>query len=430
MSEENQNIENFLRKGLENKEFQYREEDWKKLEDRLGALPPGPSPGMTTGKWMAISGALVVVSFVAGWFLNSQLQSEEMISQEVVNTSETNLPAEVPARDLAGETDQLASGSKTMEGARIANGVPVESADGPGRGVAAGSGLAEKTPVDGTEEDINPILDTEKEVARSNMASAAPAQYQAGAFARLHGKAAQFAGNELPPITLEFEEISYRPDFITNDVSSGEVKGNVLYKLAVGAAVSPDFSSTRPAPRLNEIGKSYGVFVEFQPLSKWRISTGVFKADKVYSAGRGDYSPPLYYGWPDGVEPTSTDAACDVLDIPLTAGYRLIDGRKTSFWLSGGISSYWMLSESYYYHYDDYNGYRLEGWWGENENKHPFSVVSFSFSVETFLTQTVSLKVEPFFKAPLAGVGYGKVNLYTSGAFFSIRYHFLKSKQF
>lgn len=424
MSDENQNIENFLRKGLGNKEFQFREEDWKKLEARLDALPPGPSSGITTGTWIAVSVVLVAVSFFAGWFLNSQLRPEKAIPSEMVKTSETDHPDPPPAGSFQEKADQIGIGPKAQGEIGTANEVSVAAADKPR------PGRAEKTPVDVPEgENFGPVRNADNELSHSKVAGAAPAPYQEGVFARLHGKAATFARHKLPPVTLEFEGVSYLPDFITSEASSEEVKSGARYKLAVGAAVSPDFSSTRPAPRLNEIGKSYGVFVEFQPLSKWRISTGVFKADKVYSAGRGDYSPPLYYGWPDGVEPTSTDAACDVLDIPLTAGYRLIDGRKTSFWLSGGISSYWMLSESYQYHYDDYNGYRLEGWWGENENRHPFSVISLSFSVETFLTQTVSLKVEPFFKAPLAGVGYGKVNLYTSGAFFSIRYHFLKSNQ-
>ena len=427
MSDENQNIENFLRKGLGNKEFQYREEDWEKLEARLDALPPGPTAGMTTGKWIALSGVLVAISFFSGWFLNGQLQPEKIVSQEMVETPSTNLPEQFIERGLPGETDPSAGGPKTAGELSASNGVSVESGNTQDPVVVTG-GPAEESLVDGAEgEEVYPI-DAENERSRSNRAWASPAQNKAGAFAGLRSKAARFAGSELLPITFEFEGASYRPE-LTIEASSKEVKSNSFYKLAVGAAVSPDFSSTRPAPRLNEIGKSYGVFVEFRPLSKWRISTGVFKADKVYSAGRGDYSPPLYNGWPDGVEPTNTDAACNVLDIPLTAGYRLIDGRKTSFWLSGGISSYWMLSESYQYHYDDYSGYRLEGWWGENGSRHPFSVLSFSFSVETFLTQTVSLKVEPFFKAPLAGVGYGKVNLYTSGAFFSVRYHFLKSNQ-
>lgn len=38
-----------------------------------------------------------------------------------------------------------------------------------------------------------------------------------------------------------------------------------------------------------------------------------------------------------------------------------------------------------------------------------------------------SIQLEPFLKMPLGGVGYGKVQLFTTGALLSAKYHFLKN---
>lgn len=446
MSEENENIENFLRKGLENKEFQFREEDWAKLEARLDAdMPPPPPSGMTTAQWLGLSVLLITVSFLSGWYLSTRLHEQETTAVKAVKVPENEIGK---FEDHDNNSSQEVVESQGVADKHLQEGPARNTGNANSQTAGAGEigetvsnppafatpAVPKMQPADTEDQPVALTpTSTATQIDDDGQAGGLAAQPVYGEFDDASG--GMFAGlRGVQPYPEEAHMpaiISLTPVMVapTHTVSAAlPVTVAAGHKFAVGLAVSPDFSSTRLSPDLSEIGKAYGIFLEFHPLSTWRLGTGVFKADKVYTAGKGDYSPPLYSGWPGGVEPISTDAACDVLDIPLTAGFRLIDGRKVSFWLNGGISSYWMLSEVYSYHYDDYSGYRLKGWQGENENKHPFSVVSLSVSVETFVARDISLKIEPFFKAPLAGVGYGKVNLYTTGSFFSFRYHFPQRK--
>lgn len=442
MSEENQNIENFLRKGLGQKEFEFREEDWEKMAARLDAvMPPGPTGGMSTAAWIRLSVVLVGVSFFSGWMLSGFYREKQKPVVELSGGAPEVLvqPTERSTNDDTeslraeeGTQPELPAESgtrpKDLAGNEPSNEVtfsqPIVQARSP-KALAEGTMTVEENDR-GYSGDDSPRGFRGGELANGAIAGGAPLGIveqsrpdgQSG-FSPLTPKQLAIQGTVSPAPVL----VSFRPG---EQPSVYEPARPVRqeYVWAAGASFSPDFSATSLAPNVKEIGKAYGLLIEWQPFSKWRFATGVYKADKVYTAAKGDYRPPLYNGWPDGVEPVSTDAACDVLDIPLTAGFRLIDGRKTSLWLSGGISSYWMLSESYRYHYDDYEGYRIKGWFGEKENSHPLSVVNLSVSVESRLTERLSLKFEPFFKLPLGGVGYGDVKLYTAGSLVSLRYHF------
>jgi hypothetical protein len=57
-----------------------------------------------------------------------------------------------------------------------------------------------------------------------------------------------------------------------------------------------------------------------------------------------------------------------------------------------------------------------------NENRHFFSVLNLSMGYERSLSDRWSLQVEPYLKAPLSGVGAGKVKLTSAGVFFGLKY--------
>lgn len=423
MSEKSQNIENFFRKRLGQKEFPFREEDWSALEARLDAAPVGI--GGTPWSGLKIAGAIAVIvtlSFLAGWFLKDftindskevhmeqALRQAEPVETDSISDELTSMEVPVTAKAPAtrqpevsspGEAALANSGTKAANrgGHPLAETVSVQTL-APGAGAAA--------------------LSAQPQSEGWSMASpSAEATVPGVVLNRMESRPVDQALG-LRAVVPEINPVSTAAHPPVSDTE-------VFYRLSLALSASPDFSSVGLRPSLGEVGKAYGAGIEYRFSERWKISTGVLKADKVYTAREGDYNPPFYGGWPGGVEPVRTDAACSVLDIPLALSYGMLGGKKTSLWLNAGISSYWMLSESYHYVYDATPPSSPGGWYGKNENVHPFSVASLSVSVQTFVAPRWSLQLEPFLKAPLAGVGYGKVKLYTAGTLFTARYHFLK----
>lgn len=428
MSEQDQNIENFFRKRLGSpsdspvgsssgqKKYAYSEADWSLLEAKLDAMPvPLPSSGITAAKMIVISGVLVVMSFLAGWFLKEALDSDKAVLTLPIESPPPSTVAVRPIPPLNEIAQQVAPNKAALHMA-------------PDGGLATSEGTQDETTDNTIRSGTPPIvaipavsipprapgINVPVGIAEANGVST---MENVISVTRLSSKQAE----SLRPAARDAEQLlfpSYAPDKPEEKVKRS------FGKLAVGAGFSPDFSTVGPAPDFRQAGMAFGALIDYRLGPRWRLSTGVYKSNKQYEAKKGDYTPPLYGGWPGGVEPSSTDATCAVLDVPIIVSFMALGGPKTAFWINGGLSSYWMLSEAYYYHYDVEGGGRPRGWWGENENKHLLSVASFSVSVEKFVSKRLSVQLEPFFKIPLAGVGYGKVRLYTAGSFVSLKYHF------
>jgi hypothetical protein len=150
------------------------------------------------------------------------------------------------------------------------------------------------------------------------------------------------------------------------------------------------------------------------------LSTGFYSGRKVYSSSAANYNPPpqflQYYPILENV-----NADCKVYEIPLSIKYNF--GNKRQNWFIGaGLSSLLMKKEKYNYTYKytaagpSYN----KNFTINNQNKHFFSIATISGGVQRHLNKSISLTVEPYFKLPLQGVGYGKVKLNSGGIVFTL----------
>ena len=128
--------------------------------------------------------------------------------------------------------------------------------------------------------------------------------------------------------------------------------------------------------------------------------------------------------WPGGDEPDQINADCKVIDIPINLRYLAIEGRQTDVFVSAGVSSYLMLTERYNYDYDD--PWAVGNQWVsefKNENQHYFGVYNLSFGIARRVSKNISIEVEPYLKNSFGGVGWGQVQLKSTGALFHLKYH-------
>lgn len=215
---------------------------------------------------------------------------------------------------------------------------------------------------------------------------------------------------------VEFEQVN-----LSAENQDNEQKTKKLAKLAIKAMYSPDLSSVGYFSP-DKPGSNFGLIAEVYLANRWYVSTGAIISLKIYNTNEGFESYSTQYA-ADYVE-----AECRVLDIPLNIGYSVFKNENHGFYLSTGLSSYIMLSEDYQF---ESGGYYPNKWSENytNENNHYFGILNLSMGYERKISRQFFIQLEPFLKAPLVGVGEGKVDLVSSGAMFNLKYVFSKSNR-
>jgi hypothetical protein len=201
------------------------------------------------------------------------------------------------------------------------------------------------------------------------------------------------------------------------------VKKSTKSPWSIGFGYAPDFSLVGSGGATSP-GTNLGFAIEYRLGHRWSLQTGMTYSMKRYKAAGEDYNPPPGF-WYYGNAPDNTNGECDVIDIPLNVRYYIQPYSKHRFFISTGLSSYLMLTEDYYYQYDGYpNPKQVDSWSVRNENQHYFGVYNFSAGYQRSLGSRWSLEIEPFIKLPFSGVGFGEVDLWSTGSTFSLKYNF------
>ncbi|PWJ56988.1 hypothetical protein CLV98_10997 [Dyadobacter jejuensis] len=190
-------------------------------------------------------------------------------------------------------------------------------------------------------------------------------------------------------------------------------------KWAVKFGLSPDLGSVRFMKEA-KMGRSVALLVEYGVAPRLYVQSGAVMSTKKYMAKHGDYTWPS--NWGQAVMPMAVDGNCKIMEIPINLRYDLRSTRRHRWSLTAGGSSYHMGNEKYEYLYAQsdpsikwYNWEGQTGWYW-------FSHLNASVGYEYRLNKSVSLMAEPNITVPIKKVGFGKVNLFTAGIWFSLRY--------
>ncbi|KQS32844.1 hypothetical protein [Dyadobacter sp. Leaf189] len=191
-------------------------------------------------------------------------------------------------------------------------------------------------------------------------------------------------------------------------------------KWAVRFGYSPDLS-TVGGEKLTKPGTAVSMLAELSVLPRLFVQTGAVWSRKDYRANAGDYI--LNPKWGYYTKPESIEGVCKVLEVPLNLRYDIVSGRRSRIFAGSGLSSYYMRGEKYKYNYEYPNDPHIKynGWQGKT-GWYLFSHLNASAGYEYRMTDKLSLVAEPYARMPLKRVGYGKVNLFTAGAWISVRY--------
>ncbi len=163
-----------------------------------------------------------------------------------------------------------------------------------------------------------------------------------------------------------------------------------------------------------------GLAIGYQINKNISVQTGFFVSNKKYVAAGSDYQTKPGSYW-NIVDLKSIEANCRVYEIPVTIRYDFTPGKKLNIFGTAGLSSYIMKKEDYHMYYDRY-GSMHEADVSYSGNQNLFSVLKISAGVEKNLSKQFSLIAAPGLSIPLAGVGEGKVKLYSADIMIGLKF--------
>lgn len=170
----------------------------------------------------------------------------------------------------------------------------------------------------------------------------------------------------------------------------------------------------------DKAGINAGFITGYHFNETWSVHTGVLFTKKNYTVAGEDFTAPKG-SWVANYKLSMVDGYCNMWEVPILLRYQFNGENKRSFFVSAGISSYFMTRENYNYTYY-WNGQpvtRNNNY--PNGNTHIFSILRLSGGWRKSIGPGTSLLVEPYAALPLGGVGYGSIRLSSFGLNFSLQ---------
>ena len=178
----------------------------------------------------------------------------------------------------------------------------------------------------------------------------------------------------------------------------------------VGLLGAPDLSTVK-MQSVKGVGTTFGILLGYNINQKWAIETGAYLDHKKYYT-EGEY----FKGYSN---PTAkllnVDGACNMWEIPVNVRYNLSAGEKTKWFTTAGLSTYLMTKQSYISMYEA-NGTTWPSPWGSSKpSQYWFSIINLSVGYEQKLGKIGNLRLEPYLRIPLSGMGSGSLPIMSAG---------------
>ena len=463
---DNDSLEDFFRKATRHHDLQFNEEDWKKLERRLDEEQPVPPVGWFGAHGRkALLGLAFLVGVVAVLLLLPGQDVTEGAGEGVTGTTDKVDSGIASAPNAPG--DQSEGDPRSSEGGKSAvDRVTDQSAlsrseDGPQVSEAIRENAAQ-----GGAPERNMRIDAERSsgnrpTRRADVSSAAAVDNNristAGSGSDTEKQAAENINIEKDPSEVSgFNRMQPEPpapaermvnesEALTQvqdqaaDSASVETTADALEaprrktfdetrsRFSISVVAAPDFSKTANGGSMGT-GDAIGAFFHYQVLPRWGVSAGAMYTNKKYWGKGNEYRPPTGY-WKaltNGVVPDRIDGTCSMYEVPVAVTFDILSTRRIRLFASAGVSSYFVQSEEYYYHFDTPNPGAVNGWTGKKPSTLWFGIGTLSAGFDFRATRTLSVGIEPYFKVPLEGMGWADIDLYSTGVMFAARYHFAR----
>lgn len=207
-----------------------------------------------------------------------------------------------------------------------------------------------------------------------------------------------------------------------NSNNNKPVRAEKKRGIYIGIASALDFSKVHSTP-FNS-GFDLGLLLGFRVNNKLSFETGVILNKKNYSSSGSNFDMKTVRStMPPGMTINSLQSKSSLIEIPIKAKYDIINKSKTAFFIAGGISSYIMTKENNMYNANlNGNLEKFRGVYNKNDYRFPADA-NISIGYEHNISRQLELRIEPFLKIPLQGIGVGSLPVTSAGLQIGITSH-------
>jgi hypothetical protein len=174
--------------------------------------------------------------------------------------------------------------------------------------------------------------------------------------------------------------------------------------------------STVEFQSVKNTGYSAGILLGYQLSRKLSVESGLQLDKKFYYTDGKYFSTKNLYLQP-GISILEASGNCYMFELPINFKYNWTSTAKSNWFTTLGMSSYFMKNEKYDYTVD---------YWGSPYNvarSYPntstswFGAINLSGGYTHTLGNVGSLRVEPYIKIPIQGLGIGNLSIWSSGIY-------------
>jgi hypothetical protein len=190
------------------------------------------------------------------------------------------------------------------------------------------------------------------------------------------------------------------------------LKRKVFY---IGVAAGSDFSKVHSVA-FNNSGFNAGLLAGIKFAGRTSFETGILWNRKNYnSAGNEFKMDKIGSTMPAGMVINSVEGKSSLIEIPLKIKYDFLNRANTTWFAAVGISAYIMTTESNRYHVTmNGNTEMMTGVYRNYSYGLP-AVASISAGYQKNLSKFINVRIEPFLKIPLTGMGVGNLPITSAG---------------
>ncbi|PTS92441.1 hypothetical protein DBR11_26915 [Pedobacter sp. HMWF019] len=384
--EDNNNIDQFFKRGLNDPDIPFNEMDWEKMERKLDQQEKKRGIPLWLFTASGIAAAVLIFMF---WFFSEPQRTDKKSKEKAATVEQTPKPSV-----------QKNAGQDTVRSVVVVNEVKREKHFPSEKAILPL--YVSDTIVPGNEQkqaSVQPIVSVAQN-SKEKKDSIGPKQ-----------KAIASIKNKKIATERDWEEVQ-RSVRKKMEAGLGQNNGLVLSLMA-----APDISTAKQNTS-SKLSSNVGVLATYSLTKKISLTSGAIYSRKLYNSGG---IAPAGNGYATQGTAWQVDADCNVLDIPINANYKVYNKKKLSVSLNAGLSSYFMLKEKYQFITGDAGpNQKISNLEINNQNQHLFGIANVSVSFDRQITRGVSIGVAPFMKLPLTGIGNGDASLKSTGVSFSL----------
>jgi hypothetical protein len=193
--------------------------------------------------------------------------------------------------------------------------------------------------------------------------------------------------------------------------------------LYIGVVTGLDYSKVGSGS-FDNMGFDAGFLLGYRINGALSFETAFMWNKKIYySDGKHFNLDKVGSTMPSGMIINSLNSHSSVIEIPIKARYDFIRKTSSDLFFAGGVSAYIMTKEKNMYHVT-YNGTqeKVLGIYEKNSYRLP-AVANVSIGYERNISRLLEIRIEPFLKIPLQGIGVGSLPVTSAGLQIGITGH-------